>query len=61
MTQWICKNFDQVVPDDVLKVFVKMVKSDDHEIEKVKEGRFVRYEIKRLFDLRFDENQGTLF
>lgn len=38
-----------------------MINDPTHVINKVKEGRFVRYEIRKLFDLHFDKDQLELF
>ena len=61
VTQWICDNYGFITPETVQRVFRRMANSPDHVINKVKEGRFVRYEIVKLFDLRFDKDQPKLF
>lgn len=61
VTNWICDNYGFVTPETVQRVFRRMTNDPAHIIRKVPEGKFVRYEIIKLFDLRFDGNQLGLF
>jgi hypothetical protein len=59
--RWISENYQFVNPETVQRTFRRMANDPIHRIEKVREGRIMRYEIKQLFDLKFDENQRSLF
>ena len=61
VTNWISENYGFVTPETVQRVFRRMTNDPEHIIRKVPEGKFVRYEIVKLFDLRFDGNQLGLF
>lgn len=61
LTNWITENYGTVNPETVQRVFRRMVNDPAHIIKKEQDGRFVRYEINKLFDLRLDEDQLRLF
>lgn len=61
VTQWINENYGFVNPETVQRIFRKMANDPSHEINKVKEGKFVRYEIVKLFNLSFQQDQSSLF
>ena len=61
VTEWIRSNYTFITPETVMREWRRMVASGEHDIIKTKEGKFVHFQIKRLFDLPFNTGQCSMF